>query len=99
MCWVEEPFKYHRNTWGNARIMKGKVIMSVLKKYFLFFLLNILLLVFISPGQAMERRRDQFMKEPAHYLVPVPISYPGIGEGFAAIGRSEERRVGKECRL
>ncbi len=60
--------------------------MSVLKKYFLFFLLNILLLVFISPGQAMERRRDQFMKEPAHYLVPVPISYPGIGEGFAAIG-------------
>lgn len=30
----------------------------------------------------MERRRDQFTKEPGYYIVPMPYSLPGIGEGF-----------------
>jgi len=33
-----------------------------------------------------ERRKDQFPVEPAHLLVPLPYSYPGIGDGFFLIG-------------
>ena len=60
--------------------------MSILSKSFLLLLQLVLLVVFTSPCTAMDRRRDQFIKEPGHYIVAVPISYPGIGEGFAAIG-------------
>ncbi len=33
-----------------------------------------------------ERRKDQFPVEPAHLFVPLPYSYPGIGDGFFLIG-------------
>ncbi len=60
--------------------------MSSFDKFALLLLQFILFVVFASPSTAMERRRDQFIKEPGHYIVPVPISYPGIGEGLAVIG-------------
>lgn len=52
----------------------------------LSFLQVILLIMFVSPASAMERRRDQFFKEDGHYIVPVPYSYPGIGEGVLLLG-------------
>ena len=33
-----------------------------------------------------ERRRDQFPASPAHLIVPLPYSYPGIGDGFFLMG-------------
>jgi len=30
----------------------------------------------------IERRRDQFSREPGYYIVPMPYSLPGIGKGF-----------------
>jgi len=33
-----------------------------------------------------DRRKDQFPTESAHLFVPLPYSYPGIGEGFFLIG-------------
>jgi len=33
-----------------------------------------------------DRRRDQFPKEDAYLVVPLPYSYPGIGEGFFLMG-------------
>lgn len=32
-----------------------------------------------------DRRKDQFPDEPAHLFVPLPYSYPGIGDGFFLI--------------
>lgn len=29
-----------------------------------------------------ERRKDQFSKDPGYYLIPIPYSLPGVGEGF-----------------
>ena len=33
-----------------------------------------------------DRRRDQFPVSPAHLVVPLPYSYPGIGDGFFLMG-------------
>lgn len=33
-----------------------------------------------------DRRREQFPKEDAYLIVPLPYSYPGIGEGFFLMG-------------
>ncbi|MDH4189736.1 MAG: BamA/TamA family outer membrane protein [Betaproteobacteria bacterium] len=33
-----------------------------------------------------ERRKDQFPASPAHLVVPLPYSYPGIGEGVFLMG-------------
>lgn len=33
-----------------------------------------------------DRRRDQFPTEDAYLVVPLPYSYPGVGEGFFLIG-------------
>ena len=33
-----------------------------------------------------ERRKDQFPDSPAHLVVPLPYSYPGIGKGFFLMG-------------
>jgi len=35
-----------------------------------------------------DRRRDQFASEAAYLIVPLPYSYPGIGEGFFLIGNA-----------
>ncbi|MDH5425193.1 MAG: BamA/TamA family outer membrane protein [Gammaproteobacteria bacterium] len=35
-----------------------------------------------------ERRRDQFPKEDAYLVVPLPYSYPGIGEGLFILGNA-----------
>lgn len=33
-----------------------------------------------------DRRRNQFPESPAHLIVPLPYSYPGIGDGFFLMG-------------
>ena len=33
-----------------------------------------------------DRRKDQFQKTPAHLIVPLPYSYPGIGQGIFWLG-------------
>lgn len=38
------------------------------------------------PAQAVERRRDQFLTEPAFLIVPFPFNVPGIGRGIAITG-------------
>ncbi len=40
----------------------------------------------ISASWYSDRRRDQFPKEDAYLVVPLPYSYPGIGEGFFLLG-------------
>ncbi len=35
-----------------------------------------------SDATAMDRRRDQFTKDPGYYIIPMPYSLPGIGEGL-----------------
>jgi len=60
--------------------------MFVHKRIFIQLLQTVLLISFVVPSQAMERRRDQFTKEPGHYLVPAPISYPGVGDAVALLG-------------
>ncbi|MDH5181996.1 MAG: hypothetical protein OEY07_20225, partial [Gammaproteobacteria bacterium] len=39
-----------------------------------------------TSAEAMERRREQFTKTPGHYIVPMPYSLPGIGEGLLVGG-------------
>lgn len=52
----------------------------------------VLILIFLEQAQAVsfewmpDRRKDQFPTEQAHLVVPLPYSYPGIGEGFFLIG-------------
>jgi len=41
-----------------------------------------LLLFLAAPASAIERRKDQFPKEPSYLIVPLPYSLPGIGTGF-----------------
>lgn len=55
-------------------------------KALVLFLQIVLLVSFVSPANAIERRRDQFAKEPGHYIIPMPYSLPGIGEGFLVAG-------------
>lgn len=60
--------------------------MPLPNKYFILVLQAILLSIFFSAAHGMERRRDQFIKEPGHYVIPVPIIYPGIGDALAVLG-------------
>lgn len=51
----------------------------------------LLFIFFIEHANAAwypERRRDQFPKEDAYLVVPLPYSYPGIGEGFFLLGNA-----------
>ncbi len=43
-------------------------------------------LLFPAASQAVERRRDQFLKEPAYLILPFPFRVPGIGSGIAITG-------------
>lgn len=45
-----------------------------------------LLLTTAAPADAIERRRNQFPKEPAFMLLPFPFNLPGIGTGIAFTG-------------
>lgn len=56
--------------------------MSNLRKTFIIVLQTALFVSSITAATAMERRREQFSKEPGHYIVPTVYSVPGIGEGF-----------------
>lgn len=56
------------------------------RKRLTIFSLIILLLALTASADAMERRRDQFMKEPGHYIIPMPYSLPGVGDGFLVAG-------------
>ena len=54
--------------------------------------LVVLVFIFFT-GQAIadwypDRRRDQFPKEDAYLVVPLPYSYPGIGEGLFLLGNA-----------
>lgn len=51
-------------------------------RYFIVVIVFALAYLAMSTANAMERRRDQFSKEPGYYIVPMPYSLPGIGEGF-----------------
>ena len=43
-------------------------------------------LALVVDANAVERRRDQFIKEPGHYIIPMPYSLPGVGDGFLVAG-------------
>lgn len=40
----------------------------------------------LSSLNAFERRRDPFPSEPAHIILPLPYSIPGVGRGIATTG-------------
>lgn len=48
--------------------------------------LLIMLMGSFANGYQTERRRDQFEYTPGYLILPVPYSYPGIGEGLMLIG-------------
>jgi outer membrane protein assembly factor BamA len=53
----------------------------------LFILIPLLLSpVLAAEWQPEERRKGQYPTSPAHLLVPLPYSMPGIGEGFFLMG-------------
>lgn len=60
--------------------------MSVLIKISIILLQTVLFISSLSTANAMDRRRDQFSKEPGHYIIPMPYSLPGVGEGFLVAG-------------
>ena len=60
--------------------------MSTREKILSLVLQVILLVSIVGPTEAMERRRDQFIKEQGHYIIPMPYSLPGIGDGFLVAG-------------
>ena len=52
---------------------------------------NIIFLLFISlflfsEASALERRKEQFLREPSYMIVPLPYSIAGIGEGIVVTG-------------
>ena len=51
-------------------------------------ILSCLVVLFFQPVSAFEfeRRRDQFIDTPGYLILPVPYSYPGIGEGMVLVG-------------
>ena len=60
--------------------------MLVTRQVSSLFVIFIVLLCFSLDSQAIERRRDQFIKEPGHYILPMPYRLPGVGEGFLLAG-------------
>ena len=59
------------------------------------FLFAILLFNF-SDASALERRKEQFLKEPSYMIVPLPYSIAGIGEGIvltALVGNVADTNV------
>ena len=48
--------------------------------------ISLLLISLSSNALALERRRDQFTKEPGYYIIPMPYSLPGIGKGLVVGG-------------
>ena len=48
--------------------------------------LVLLINAFSSDALAIDRRRDQFTKDPGYYVIPMPYSLPGIGEGLLVGG-------------
>ena len=47
-----------------------------------FFLVLVGLSLFVQSSSATERRKDQFSKDSGYYVVPIPYSLPGLGEGL-----------------
>ncbi|MDH5516379.1 MAG: hypothetical protein OEY36_00995 [Gammaproteobacteria bacterium] len=58
----------------------------------MLYLKSLLLLLLVSSNATAswfpDRRRDQFATENAYLVVPLPYSYPGIGEGFFLIANA-----------
>lgn len=60
----------------------------------MYKLISIIVFLFMLSGQLFandfewmpDRRKDQFPTEQAHLVVPLPYSYPGIGEGIFLMG-------------
>lgn len=59
-----------------------------IKNLFLLLTIWCLTLSFARPSYSFEfeRRRDQFIDTPGYLILPVPYSYPGIGEGMVLVG-------------
>ncbi|MBN4054243.1 hypothetical protein JYT87_00875 [Nitrospira defluvii] len=55
-------------------------------RYLTLVALSIFFLKGLVYGQVPERRKDQNPTQPAHLLVPLPYSKPGIGEGITVLG-------------
>src|SRR5256886_8286265 len=51
--------------------------------------------VIMPPGYEVEKEEDKNLLIGDNYIAPVTVQFSGLG---GAIFRSEERRVGKECR-
>ena len=63
----------------------------------IFLLLSIFLLMFscvaaYADATMPDRRKDQFPSSAAHLIVPLPYSYPGIGDGFFLMGNFSNLR-------
>ena len=63
----------------------------------IFLLLSIFLFIFSSVAAyagvtVPDRRKDQFPTSPAHLVVPLPYSYPGIGGGLFLMGNFSNLR-------
>jgi len=57
--------------------------MCIKRRYSGFIIAHLLLLTtLLNDVSGLERRRDQFSKEPGHYIIPMPYSLPGVGEGL-----------------
>ncbi|MGK5091343.1 hypothetical protein WDW89_04910 [Deltaproteobacteria bacterium TL4] len=46
----------------------------------------ILIYMVSTTAFAIERRKDQFLREPGYFVFPAPYSLPGLGSGIAFIG-------------
>ena len=57
----------------------------MMKRFYLLILFGILLTLPVEIS-AMERRKDQFYKEPAYLVFPLLYSLPGIGSGVVVTG-------------
>ena len=56
--------------------------MEYIKFIRILFILLLGLSLLTQNTFATERRKDQFSKEPGYYVIPIPYSLPGLGEGL-----------------
>jgi len=65
----------------DGRYVSKPYLLAALSLWFLFSCATV-----YAGVQVPDRRKDQFPTSPAHLVVPLPYSYPGIGEGFFLLG-------------
>lgn len=57
-----------------------------MQKIIIFFMLLLYAGVSVASDVIPERRKDQNPTQPAHLIVPLPYSKPGVGKGFIFLG-------------